>query len=293
MLAMKWWMWGVAYSLMTFCAETREYYIRNQSSGSFSVEVSARDPRVTITPLIQSKIVDPLKICGVVEEEPGGKKSSIRREKRYEVVFNDGYVPPPGEEPFISFKNDDNEFKLVFFDENYAKLQSDTALEVYDEPLRREYDHRYTQDFNMQITSTCAIRHYISLASCLVVYCYERERFAIRCIEICDPPRNMTRVLNTKEGDENVAKFGDWHVPNPRDIGYLDQHYENLDSEKNAVETITEINPAWTHEEIRKHLNDFLFRKNEEVNAPSKNLSGGERAPAFRWRKLPLIRRNF
>jgi ATPase subunit of ABC transporter with duplicated ATPase domains len=29
---------------------------------------------------------------------------------------------------------------------------------------------------------------------------------------------------------------------------------------------------------IRRHLNDFIFRKNEEVNALVKNLSGGERA---------------
>jgi ATPase subunit of ABC transporter with duplicated ATPase domains len=29
---------------------------------------------------------------------------------------------------------------------------------------------------------------------------------------------------------------------------------------------------------IRRHLNDFLFRKNEEVNILVKNLSGGERA---------------
>ena len=36
--------------------------------------------------------------------------------------------------------------------------------------------------------------------------------------------------------------------------------------------------PAWPPSEVRKHLNDFLFRKNEEVNAKVSTLSGGEKA---------------
>ncbi|MCH9753530.1 MAG: ATP-binding cassette domain-containing protein [Alphaproteobacteria bacterium] len=36
--------------------------------------------------------------------------------------------------------------------------------------------------------------------------------------------------------------------------------------------------PSWSSEEIRKHLNDFLFRKNEEVDAKIKMLSGGEKS---------------
>jgi ATPase subunit of ABC transporter with duplicated ATPase domains len=79
-------------------------------------------------------------------------------------------------------------------------------------------------------------------------------------------------------GDESVVKFGEWAAPNPKDIGYLDQHYKNLDREKSAVEIISEVSPSWSHAEVRKHLNDFLFRKNEEANALVKNLSGGEKA---------------
>jgi ATPase subunit of ABC transporter with duplicated ATPase domains len=101
-----------------------------------------------------------------------------------------------------------------------------------------------------------------------------RERVAV----VGDNGAGKTTLVWAILGYENVLKSGDWHVPNPRDIGYLDQHYENLDPEKSAVEIIAEINPVWTHGEIRRHLNDFLFRKNEEVNAPSKNLSGGEHA---------------
>jgi ATPase subunit of ABC transporter with duplicated ATPase domains len=61
-------------------------------------------------------------------------------------------------------------------------------------------------------------------------------------------------------------------------MGYLDQCYGNLNPEKSAFEIISDTKPSWSTGEIRRHLNDFIFRKNEEVNAPMKNLSGGERA---------------
>lgn len=79
-------------------------------------------------------------------------------------------------------------------------------------------------------------------------------------------------------GDKNIHKTGDWIVPNPSDIGYLDQHYSALDAHQSAFEIISNAAPHWKHGEIRRHLNDFLFRKNEEINAPIKTLSGGEKA---------------
>lgn len=75
--------------------------------------------------------------------------------------------------------------------------------------------------------------------------------------------------------DQNINKSGDWYVP--QNIGYLDQHYGTLSLEKLVIETITELVPIWTHAEVRRHLNDFLFRKNEEINAKVFQLSGGER----------------
>ncbi len=63
-----------------------------------------------------------------------------------------------------------------------------------------------------------------------------------------------------------------------KDIGYLDQHYGTLHPDKTVLETIADLVPAWSHAEIRRHLNDFLFRKNEEVNSPVSTLSGGEKA---------------
>lgn len=79
-------------------------------------------------------------------------------------------------------------------------------------------------------------------------------------------------------GDESVCKTGEWHVIKREDIGYLDQHYGTLHPDKTVLETISDLVPAWSHAEIRRHLNDFLFRKNEEVNALVSTLSGGEKA---------------
>ena len=79
-------------------------------------------------------------------------------------------------------------------------------------------------------------------------------------------------------GDESVCKTGEWHLIKREDIGYLDQHYGTLYPDKIVLETIADLVPHLPHAEIRRHLNDFLFRKNEEVNALVSTLSGGEKA---------------
>ena len=78
-------------------------------------------------------------------------------------------------------------------------------------------------------------------------------------------------------GSSDINKSGEWLCPNIQDIGYLDQHYSQLDPNKTAVELISEVAPTWSQVEIREHLNSFLLRKNEEVNLQSNYLSGGER----------------
>ena len=75
-----------------------------------------------------------------------------------------------------------------------------------------------------------------------------------------------------------LNKTGDWMVPDRADIGYLDQHYNNLIINKTVLDTITEAMLDASYFELRKHLNDFLFRKNEEVHASITSLSGGEKA---------------
>jgi ATPase subunit of ABC transporter with duplicated ATPase domains len=65
-----------------------------------------------------------------------------------------------------------------------------------------------------------------------------------------------------------IAKTGDWDVILPEQIGYLDQFYGTLDPQKTAIQIIPD----------RRLLNNFLFRKNEEVNNKIQNMSGGEKA---------------
>jgi ATPase subunit of ABC transporter with duplicated ATPase domains len=61
-------------------------------------------------------------------------------------------------------------------------------------------------------------------------------------------------------------------------IGYLDQHYFNLDPKLSALEHVRTFRPGWHETEARRHLNDFLFQKNEKVLQLAVHLSGGEKA---------------
>lgn len=79
-------------------------------------------------------------------------------------------------------------------------------------------------------------------------------------------------------GDANIIKTGFWQTPKIDDIGYLDQYYKTLSSDKTVFENIRELVPIWSYINLRRHLNDFLFSKNEEVEILVSKLSGGEKA---------------
>ncbi len=81
-------------------------------------------------------------------------------------------------------------------------------------------------------------------------------------------------ILNYPE----VIKEGFWDLPDAGDVGYLEQYYSNLDNDKTVFDTIADILPQKNQSEIRDFLNDFLFRKNEDVNKKTAVLSGGEKA---------------
>jgi len=93
-----------------------------------------------------------------------------------------------------------------------------------------------------------------------------------------DNGSGKTTLVRAILGDEIVIRSGEWHVPGRDKIGYLDQHYGTLPPDNTVIETIAELLPASPNAEVRRHLNDFLFRKNEEVHARVGRLSGGERA---------------
>jgi ATPase subunit of ABC transporter with duplicated ATPase domains len=101
-----------------------------------------------------------------------------------------------------------------------------------------------------------------------------RDRIAIQG----DNASGKSTLIKAIMDDTCVIKSGNWYAPKISDIGYLDQHYGTLSAKKTVLETIAELVPTWTHIEVRRHLNDFLFRKNEEVNALVRTLSGGEKA---------------
>lgn len=86
-----------------------------------------------------------------------------------------------------------------------------------------------------------------------------------------------TTLIKAIFNDPLIYKTGYWVMPKPSDIGYLDQHYRTLTPNFSVYETIEQIVPLWSSHKIRRHLNDFLFRKNEEVMMPIKLLSGGEK----------------
>ena len=79
-------------------------------------------------------------------------------------------------------------------------------------------------------------------------------------------------------GDPTLERAGEWMVPNPDGIAYLDQHYSTLNPGHTVFQTIQEAGPHLEDRDIRRVLNDFLFRKNEEVFKEMQYLSGGEKA---------------
>ncbi|MDR2268046.1 MAG: hypothetical protein LBD81_01175 [Holosporaceae bacterium] len=192
---MKMWLVVAVVVSSVFCTEARKYYINNEASDSFDVSVTIGDPRVSITHL--TTVVDPSRIVGRIEEPCG--RGCIRCQKLYEVKFQEGYTPLPGEEPFISFRNDKGEFKLVFPDENYAELRSDMASEIHDDPQRREYDHLYTQSDLKTDVYEGYVRHWMVFGKYIAILGYDSYRFARRAIYICNSSADNSWVETVKE----------------------------------------------------------------------------------------------
>lgn len=88
-----------------------------------------------------------------------------------------------------------------------------------------------------------------------------------------------TTLLRGILGDPAIERGGFWGTPAPKHTGYLDQHYAVLGEPRRTVlDVMRETMPGENPAALRRWLNDFLFRKNEEVCCPVGALSGGERA---------------
>ncbi len=79
-------------------------------------------------------------------------------------------------------------------------------------------------------------------------------------------------------GDERLRLAGEWIAPPADRIGYVDQHYDNLDPDATVQDTLARVVPDWPTTELRTHLASFLFRQSASVDAPTRTLSGGEKA---------------
>lgn len=76
---------------------------------------------------------------------------------------------------------------------------------------------------------------------------------------------------------QGIVRKGEWVTPSLSHIGYLDQQYQTLLLNKTVYDNLADFVPHWNTQEIRKHLQAFLFRKHEDVNLLANQLSGGER----------------
>jgi len=79
-------------------------------------------------------------------------------------------------------------------------------------------------------------------------------------------------------GDTHLRLGGDWRTPPTGEIGYVDQHYANLNPDATVLETVASVVPEWSVKALRTHLASFLFRQSESVQTPVRELSGGEKA---------------
>jgi ATPase subunit of ABC transporter with duplicated ATPase domains len=87
-----------------------------------------------------------------------------------------------------------------------------------------------------------------------------------------------TTILKAILNDKSVQKSGGWYIVDIEEIGYLDQNYSSLNPKNTVFETIQNLMGSWSNNDIREHLNSFLFKKNEAVNTIVRDLSGGEKA---------------
>ena len=95
---------------------------------------------------------------------------------------------------------------------------------------------------------------------------------------IGDNGSGKSTIIKALLHDPSVIVQGSWMMPSKDAIGYLDQHYSNLDRDLSVTENIQSIVPDWDDLKVRKHLNDFLFSSQLQVSNLVKNLSGGEKA---------------
>jgi ATPase subunit of ABC transporter with duplicated ATPase domains len=140
------------------------------------------------------------------------------------------------------------------FSLNSADVGDRTIVSINDGSIGYASDRRVLSNINLAVSG--------------------KDRFAI----IGDNGSGKSTLVKGILNDPSIFKEGEWFTPKRDNMGYLDQHYSTLDPNQTVFEAIAILAPYWSYAEVRRHLNDFLFRKNEEINAYVSTLSGGEKA---------------
>jgi hypothetical protein len=156
---MKWLILVVAaavVNVMVFNVKACRYSVHNLTNDSFSVAIVNNNPNVTITQLDNS---DPSMIFGHMElpcersrrRGGGGQRRKLFLVSSIDKNASENYFDKDasGAAPRILLFNENGEVSIVFTGENYAELQSSMALEIHDDPNRRERDWLYTQGKNV------------------------------------------------------------------------------------------------------------------------------------------------
>lgn len=86
-----------------------------------------------------------------------------------------------------------------------------------------------------------------------------------------------TTFLKAILQNHSVITLGQWTTPTSAQIGYIDQNYNTLLAERTVIENLVCVAPSFDDRDLRRHLNNYLFRTNEDISKKAGVLSGGEK----------------
>lgn len=205
----------------------------------------------------------------LMREQERAKKSKVSGQKRYAGdTLTLSTMQARGERSTNKRQRDIQADKQATLD----KLSSLYQHEVLTPKFSLDTEHIGTKNVLSITQGSCGYRQPVLHDIFLTVG--PDERVAI----LGDNGSGKSTLFKAILRNPTVIMIGEWHLPPLDRIGYLDQHYGALDPDATPLELMRKAAPGLNEAEIRKHLNNYLFRKNEEVNAPTRQLSGGERA---------------
>jgi ATPase subunit of ABC transporter with duplicated ATPase domains len=162
-----------------------------------------------------------------------------------------------------------------------AKVHENLQQKMADNFVHKKIEPKFNLDTKV-ISSGRSIISIIDGSCCYTKPVINNMHLQMGCTDriaiIGDNGSGKSTIIKALLRDLSVAITGQWSMPSKDIIGYLDQHYSNLNADATVTENIQNIVPDWDDLKVRKHLNDFLFSSQLAVSNVVKNLSGGEKA---------------